>query len=123
VLQRSYLGGMTLVGSAALALAILLMIASTPVGLGPLGVTGWFLLVLVGVSAVASVVAYGLAAWLRPHNTPKYQIKASCRRGVMVGGYITITLALNSLQQLNLRAIIILGLLLLLIEFYAVARS
>lgn len=123
MLQGSYLGGMTLVGGAALALAVLLMLTFTPVGLGPLGVTGWFLLVLVGLSAAASLIAYGLSAWLRPHNTTKYQIKASWRRGLMVGGYATIILALNSLQQLNLRAIIILGLLLLLLEFYAVARG
>jgi hypothetical protein len=114
---------MTVVGIAALVLAILIMLTTTPVGIGPLGVTAWFLLVLVGLAAVVGVVAYGLAAWLQPHATTKHRIKASWRRGLMIGGYITIVVALNSLQQLNLRAVLILALLLVLIEFYSVARA
>jgi len=123
VLLKSYLGGMTTVGVAALALAAFIMVTTTPFGIGPLGVTAWFLLVLVGLSALTSLVAYGLALWLQPHPSAKHRIRASWRRGLMVGGYVTIVLALNSLEQLNLRTLLILALLLILIEFYAVARA
>lgn len=123
MLLKSYLGGMTTVGLAALALAAFVMLTTSPTGIGPLGVTAWFLLVLVGLSALVSLVAYGLTAWLQPHLATKQRIRDSWRRGLMVGGYITIVLALNSLQQLNIKAALILLLLLALIEFYAVARS
>lgn len=123
MLLKSYLGGMTVVGVVALALAILVMLTTTPVGIGPLGVTAWFLLVLVGLSALVGVIAYNVASLLQRHGTAKHRITASWRRGLMVGGYVTIVVALNSLKQLNLRAALILALLLILVEFYSVARA
>jgi hypothetical protein len=110
-------------GVAAVALAVLVMVVTTPHSLGPLGVTAWFLLILIGLMAVIGLVAYGLEAWLRPRTTTRHRIRSSWRRGLLIGGYTTVILALNSLQQLNLRTALLLGLLLILVEFYAVARA
>jgi len=126
VLTKSYLGSVTIGGAGALVLAGLLMQATTPKALGPLGVTGWFALVLIGLVAVVAAVAY--VAGLRLQRSgkkakPRRRIVDSNRRGLLVGGGLTILLALSSLRQLNLRDVILLVLLGTLVEFYTVART
>jgi hypothetical protein len=113
--------GMT--AAVAAVILALLVVATTPLTLGPLGVTAWFLVALVGISSLVALVAYGLS--LRFHSSLKHgqQVANSWRRGVLVGGYLTIVLALSSLKQLNIRDLILLLILLILVEFYSVARS
>ena len=127
VLVKSYVGIVTLVGVAALLLAILTMRATTPLAIGPLGVTAWFILILVGLSCLCAGAAYMSAALLphsskRPSPTARRRVVDSVRRGLLVGGYLGILLALSSLQQLNVRDAILLVLLFGLVEFYTVAR-
>ncbi len=124
MLTKSYLGSITVGGVGALVLAALLMQATTPTALGPLGVTAWFGLVLVGLAAIGTGLAYVVAAKLQ-HSTPKarQRIIDATRRGLLVGGGVTIVLGLSSLRQLNLRDVILLLLLGGLVEFYMVARA
>jgi hypothetical protein len=127
VLVKSYVGMVTLVGGAALVLAALIMRVTTPLVIGPLGVTAWFLLVLIGLSCVCTAIAY-IVASLVPHSsgraavTVRRRVMDSSRRGLLLGSYIAILLALSSLQQLNLRDAALLILLFGLVEFYTVAR-
>ena len=123
MLLKSSLVGMSVLGAAALAVALLAMVAVSPSQLGPLGVTGWFLVVFVGLSALAGVVADLTVGRLQPRRNSRQRLFDAGRRGLMIGGFITISLGLNSLQQLNWRAILILAVLLGLVEFYTVARS
>lgn len=123
MLTKSYIGGLTLTGAGAIVLAILLMAASTPASLGPIGVTAWFLLILVALTAVFGLAAYAVGLKLQPKRNSQQRVQDSLRRGVMVGGVITIVLSLSSLRQLNLRDVLLLVLLLVLVEFYLVARS
>jgi hypothetical protein len=123
-----YIGMVTVVGAAALMVAALVMRLSTPLDLGPLGVTAWFLVVLIGLSGVCAALAYGLAAVLTLHHHGKSRFNLrppidASRRGILLGGSLTILLALSSLRQLNLRDVILLVLLLGLVEFYTVART
>jgi hypothetical protein len=126
VLTKSYLGSITIGGVGALVLAGLLMQAATPKSLGPLGVTAWFGLILVGLVALVAALAYAAAAQLqhsRSKPKPRRRVVDSLRRGLLVGGGLTILLALSSLRQLNLRDLILLLLLGALVEFYTVART
>ena len=124
MLTKSYVGTITIGGIGALVLAALAMRATTPAALGPAGVTIWFLVVLAGLFGLITAAAYGIALKLQPGITSSARrIFDASRRGLLLGGYLTIVLALSSLQQLNLRDVFLLGLLLALVEFYTVARS
>lgn len=123
MLTKSYVSSIVIVGAAALVLAVLIMQASTPAGIGPAGVTGWFLLVLIGLCALCAAAAYGAALKLQPKLAGRRRIIDSARRGLLAGGALTIVLGLNSLQQLNLRDVLLLVALGTLVEFYTVARS
>ena len=123
MLTKSYLGGITLSAAGATALAILLMAAATPATIGPLGVTAWFLLAFIAISSIFALAAYLIGLKVQPKRASDLRVKESLRRGVMVGGSITVILGLSSLRQLNLRDVLLLLLLLALVEFYLVARS
>ncbi len=110
--------------AAAAALGCLLaMLALSPVEAGPVGVTLWFVLLLVAVSGALGLAAFAVSRNLRPNAETGDLVPAALRRGLLVGGYVTILLALSSLQQLNLRDAGLLALLLGLIEFYVVAKA
>jgi hypothetical protein len=99
------------------------MAATNPVGIGPLGVTAWFIAVLAGISCLVAAVAYLAEGHFRDRVVARQQITNSWRRGLFVGGYLTTILALTSLKQFNVRDAILLALLLILAEFYVVARA
>ena len=123
MVNKSFLGASTLVGAAGLGLAFVIMLALTPQALGPLGVTAWFLLLLAGLTGLLILAAYAAGVKLQPKRTSRQQVTDAVRRGLFVGGYSTIIFALSSLQQLNLRDGLLLLLLVVLAEFYMVART
>lgn len=123
-MAKGYVGLVGVSALAATAVALFAMAAFSPEALGPVGVTLWFLAVFVALSGWASLAAYRIERRLAPdYRSEKVLIWNSWRRGVMAGGFISILLALSSLQQLNARDAILLVLLILLVEFYTVARS
>lgn len=103
-------------GTMAAALVVLAMIFTSPVSIGPIGVTVWFLLLL---CAIASLLA-GALFWYklrspRIQNTEDKLLQHSWRQGWLIGGALVALLALSSLRQLTGRdAGIILGIMLLL---------
>lgn len=103
----------------AAAICLLVALIASPTAIGPIGVTGWFLVLLVGLASAWSLVFYLLARFATKSAPDS---RAAWRRGLFVGGYITVLLALSSLQQLNVRDALLLGLLLGLIEFYLVLK-
>ncbi len=114
---------MTLTAAGALSLAVFMMLVTTPLGIGPIGVTAWFLVVLVGIMAILAIVIYLLEAKLAPNLPVKRRVNDATRRGLFLSGLITMALALSSLCQLNLRDILLMALLLVLVEFYLTARA
>ena len=112
---------MIAVGS--LSLVLLAATVTTPLALGPVGVTGWFILLGSGLSAAVALAAYTLGQKFQPKQTSRKAVTVAIRRGSFIGGYITVNLSLSSLQQLNMRNILLLFLLLVLTEFYLVARA
>lgn len=112
----------TTVGIIATLVVALMLVTTNPLGVGPLGVTAWFLALLVALSSWFGLLAHWLGQHLPALRSGGRVEADSWRRGLLAGGYITILLGLSSLQQLALRDALILGMLLLLIEFYLVAR-
>ena len=121
-MAKGYIGTASIIGGGALAACTLAVVAVTPLAIGPVGVTGWFVALFVGLSALIAIPAFLVERKLRPQAKQAQLRASSLRRGVLVGGYITVLLALSSLQQLGPRDAILLAVLLVLIEFYMVAR-
>ncbi len=121
--HKGFLSASTTVGLAGMGLALFLMLTLAPLTLGPFGVTFWFLTLLAGLTGLFAAGAYLVAAKLQSNRAVKLRRVDAFRRGLFIGGYATILLALSSLQQLNPRDALLLLLLLSLTEFYMVART
>ncbi|HSX41425.1 MAG TPA: hypothetical protein VLF21_02220 [Candidatus Saccharimonadales bacterium] len=117
------MAGVTTMAAALTAGLLLIMFATTPGGVGPLGVTFWFLGLMAGLSAWLSIGFYLLGRKLQPKLPDSKQKVNSRRRGVLVGGYISVLLGLSSLHQLGGRDALLLGILIILVEFYLVTRK
>ncbi len=117
-----YISTVSTLGVITSALLCLALVATTPVNVGPLGVTAWFLLLLVALSCWVGLAIYVVVRKLSK-TAPSDLAASSWRRGLMVGGYVTILFALSSLRQLGTRDAILLLILLCLIEFYMVAKA
>ena len=117
---RGYVAKTSTISILAGLVCLITLIAISPSTIGPIGVTLWFLMLLAALSSFAALVSYLVAKTASKNQASK---PAAWRRGFFIGGYITILLALSSLQQLNFRDAILLALLLVLAEFYMVMRK
>ena len=122
-MARGYVGTAVIGGGVASALCLLMVVATTPLGIGPTGVTLWFLSLMVALTCWLSLASYMIEGRLRPNTQPAAKKRNAWRRGIFLGGYITMLLALSSLKQLNARDAILFLLLILLVEFYLVMRG
>lgn len=119
-MAKGYVAKTSTISILAGTVCILAMVAVSPSTIGPIGVTLWFLMLLAALSSFAALVSYLVANTASKNQASK---PAAWRRGFFIGGYITILLALSSLQQLNFRDAVLLALLLMLAEFYMVMRK
>lgn len=120
-MARGYIGTVAGIGGIATAVCILAILATSPVGIGPLGVTVWFLAVFVAISCWIALGSFLLEK--RLHRVGEEVLRASAlRRGLLGGGFLTVLLGLSSLRQLGPRDVLLMAILLALIELYAVTR-
>lgn len=119
-MARGYVAKTSTISIVAGAVCLLALVATNPASIGPIGVTLWFLVLLAALSSFAALICFLVANAFTQKQASK---PAAWRRGFFIGGYITVLLALSSLQQLNLRDGILLALLLVLAEFYMVMRK
>ncbi len=98
------------------------LIFTTPVAIGPVGVTIWFVVLLTEAAAAATLALYGIKTYLHLHATEALRLRYSWRQGWLIGGWAAGLLALNSLQQLGIKDAILLGLLLSIVEVYVRLR-
>jgi hypothetical protein len=96
---------------------------TNPESLGPVLITFWFILILIGLSGAATLALYYLKGRLKLHYIPAKQLQYSQRQGFLLGLGCTMFLALSSLKQLGWGDIGLISLLLALVEFYARARA
>jgi len=105
-------------GAAASLLVILALWGTTPAGLRPVGVTLWFLLLLLALSADIAVLLDVVKRLFGPKKPQGRSFKPSLRQGLLLGIWLTIIVGLSSLRQLSLRDTILTLLLFAIIEFY-----
>lgn len=118
--------GVALVCVGLIVALLLSMLLTNPSSLGPTGVTLWFLGFWGVLSANMAFLKYELVmrfgketARLTKHRT----MMVAIRHGALVGAGLTVLLALSSLQQLDVRDIALVVVLLALVEFYARSRQ
>lgn len=110
---------------ALLMVVLISMIITNPTQLGPTGVTLWFLGFWVVLAANIAGLKYLLLMRFGSETTRLTSRKVgvtSLRHGILLGGAVTIWLALSSLQQLDIRDIGLVIALGLMIEVVARAR-
>lgn len=105
----------SVVSVSALTLSILL---TNPLAIGPVGVTVWFLILFLAVTAVVTLTLYAAKTFLHVHAAGIGRLRYSWRQGLLVGGWLTGVLALSTLHQLSPLDGILLALLLVIVEVY-----
>lgn len=91
---------------------------TNPNQIGPVGVTVWFASLMLLLASVIAVGLFLIKSRLNPEDSKIGRLGASWRQGLLLGGSITICLALQSLRQLSLRDALLLIVLIVLTEFY-----
>ncbi len=120
---RSYLSLISMITVVSGVAVIVSVLASNPLRMGPIGVTLWFVALLGFLQGAFSLVLLRQKKRLFPALGEHKAATSSWRQGFLVGGAITMLVALSSLRQLGLRDIILLTGLLILVEFYYRARA
>jgi len=104
---------------------ILSMVLTNPTKLGPTGVTMWFMWFWVVLASCLAFINYLFVmrfgretTKIAPHNVKL----SSLRHGLLLGGALTVVLALSSLRQLDARDIGLIAAFVVLVEFYLRTR-
>ena len=109
-----------LIGGSLLAVAALVMsvIFTSPVSIGPVGVTLWFVTLFMALAGIITLILYAIKTYLRLHATDSGRLRYSWRQGMLLATLIVGLLSLSSLRQLGGLDAILLGILLVIVEVY-----
>jgi uncharacterized protein YacL len=124
-LQGVSRAGIALVCGGLVAALLLSMFVTNPTKLGPTGVTLWFMGFWVVLSSCLAFINYELVMRFGREATRVnlHKVKtASLRHGLLIGGSLTVILALSSLQQLDPRDVGLIIAFVVLVEFYMRTR-
>lgn len=91
---------------------------TSPVSLGALGVTAWFVALMGALGGAVTLVLYLVKSRAGKFESRRSQLQFALRQGMLLGGGVVILLALSSLRQLDMRDVVLIVILLALIEFY-----
>jgi hypothetical protein len=105
-------------GAMAWAIVLLVLWSTTPASIRPIGVTLWFLVLLVALSAGLAIVLDVAKRLFGPKKPEGRSFGPSKRQGLLLGIWITVLLALSSLRQLSLRDVLLTGVLVIIMELY-----
>lgn len=110
--------GLIIVALATGLVGLALIVFTSPSGLGPYGVTVWFLDVWLALASGLALGSYTIKKLYKPTDQPRKRLLGSLRQGVLAASWAVVMLALSSLSQLNPRDIILSSILVILIEGY-----
>jgi hypothetical protein len=121
---RSYLSAITVVGVVASIIVVGALFVTNPATIGPLGVTLWFVALLVALQTVLTVVLYTIKGARTPDISRQgNKLTNSARQALLIALGLTVFLALSSLKQLALRDVLIISAVLVVVEFYFRTRK
>lgn len=101
---------------------LLSMFVLTPDQLGPLLITGWFILVFVATTALLMSMFLKLSTYLH-RGQKRHSYALALRRATLAALFLVSLMALGSLHQLSVVDIVLVTLLVLAVEFYFFRRS
>jgi hypothetical protein len=119
---RVYLSLISLMTVIAGVVTLLAIFVTNPLKIGPLGVTFWFVALLIFMQGVFTFCLLGAKRRMFPTLGEHKIVTSSWRQGLLIGGWVVMLLALSSLRQLGWRDVVLLTGLLGLLEFYFRAR-
>ena len=105
-------------GATSWALVLLALWFSTPATLKPVGVTIWFIGLMIALSTGLALLLDLVKRLFGPKKPQGRAFSPSLRQGIILGVWLTILLALSSLRQLSLRDVLLTGLIIIIIELY-----
>jgi len=88
----------------------------TPDDIGPFGITIWFLLVWLFLAEVFTFLRYGVGRLIG--QPPADLQPVAIRQGGLASAWVSSLLALSSLNQIDIKDVVLVSLLIILIEFY-----
>lgn len=125
-LQGVSRAGAALVCVGLVAALLLSMLITNPSRLGPTGVTLWFVGFWVVMASCLALAKYELVLRFGKESTlvNRHKVKVTAlRHGMLLGGALTVILALSSLQQLDPRDVGLIAAFVILVEFFMRARQ
>lgn len=106
------------IGAVSSVLVIFALWAATPAGLKPIGVTLWFLLLLVALSSTLAIVLDVSKRLVGPKKPQGRSFGPSLRQGMLLGIWLVMLVGLSSLRQLSIRDALLILILFVIIELY-----
>lgn len=113
---------MAAVGTALLVLIAASLMVTSPVKLGAVGVTAWFVVLLAGLCSSLTVLLYLCKSYLQLHGNPPARLRYSLRQAILLSFSAVAALALNSLGQFGWRDGVLILLFAVLVELYVRLR-
>ncbi len=95
---------------------------TNPTAVGPVGVTFCFVALFLTIQGASTLGLYSYKSKRFETIGPYQKLTSSARQGLLIGGVVTITLALSSLRQLSLRDFGLMVILAALVELFFRAR-
>ena len=107
-----------LVAAIAWGLVLAILWSTTPASLRPIGVTLWFLILLIALSSGLALLLDLGKRLFGPKKPQGRSFNPSLRQGLLLGIWLTVMLGLSSLRQFSIRDALLTGLLAAIIEIY-----
>lgn len=114
---RFGLRSVTTVTVLSLLILVISLFSSTPDGLGPFGITLWFIVLLLGLGGFFSLLLYSLKR-NTSRKEPQLLFTSALRQGILISTWGVGLFALAALRQLDIKDIVLVTVLVVLIEFY-----
>ncbi len=116
----SLISAVTIVSAVGVVAAFFL---TNPTSVGPIGVTLWFVALLIALQGGITLGLYTLKSRGEQIAAPGKVLSSAWRQGLLIALGLTIFMALSSLRQLGLRDVILISGVLVLVEFYFRTRA
>ena len=105
-------------GLLGLSVVVFFFFATSPRDIGPTGVTFWFMALFVSLTSLQTLVRYAVRARKTESQHKLRVLRRSLRSSILVSGFITIALAMQSLRALSVGDLLLFFLILVIIEVY-----
>ncbi|MFI5240664.1 MAG: hypothetical protein ACHQUB_03070 [Candidatus Saccharimonadia bacterium] len=115
---KTYVSLISIMTLIAVSTVVTSVVLTNPLKIGPIGVTIWFIALLISIQGFVSLLLMLLKSRFFQNIGRHKLVTSSWRQGLLVGGDLTILIALSSLRQLSWLDVILLTALFIFVEIY-----